>query len=186
MPGGPLAARTLVPLLLAALACQPPDSEGPSELPVAFLQDRVGEIVTDLDRSRALLEEDPARAVSSLESARLRVRQLSEYYLPLLAARRELERALGTVEEGERATRGAVDSVETVLMDIVRGHGRHLETEMREPLGRIEDVRTALAAGDVAEARRTLRRLRDHLESIFFRGELLLRGSELDPASRPD
>lgn len=171
---------------LAAFACRPTDRPGSSELPVAFLQDRVDEVVRDLDRGRDLLEEDPARAASSLASARLRARQLSEYYLPLLAARAQVERALAALAQEISTTRAAVDSAEARLMEIVGRHGRHLETEMREPLGWIEDVRTALAADDPAEARRTLRRLRDHLESIFFRGELVLEGSELDPESRPD
>lgn len=174
-----LAGTALV--LVTVLACQQPPTRDPgSTVPVAFLQQRVGRALEDLDGARASLYLDSTEVSERLAGAHLQLLRLDEYYLPLLAAREQVARARSTVASRSDDARSAVDSAEAVLLGIVRGHGRHLQGEMREPLERLEDVRTALAAGNTEEARELLRRLESHLESIFFRGELVLQESELD------
>lgn len=165
---------------LAVAGCQLPDRDPSSDLPVSFLQERISAALADVEAARSAVPDDTAEASARLEASRLTLRRLDEYYLPLLAARRQVERARASLGADEAATRSAVDSAEAVLLEIVGTHGRHLEREMRGSLERLEDVRTALAADEVAEARRILERLSHHLESIFFRGELVLQGSELD------
>lgn len=73
---------------------------------------------------------------------------------------------------GRRSSLGATEAA--------GGHATALSHLDPGQLARLEDVRTALAADDVEEARRVLRNLRHHLESIFFRGDLVLEGSQLD------
>lgn len=169
-------------LVLAGLVgCQQPSTGDPgSAVPVSFLQERVGRALDDLEGARAALPDDTDEVSERLADARLQLRRLDEYYLPLLAAREQVARARSSVASRSGDAGSAVDSAEAVLLGIVRGHGRHLQGEMREPLERLEDVRTALAAGNTGEARELLRRLGSHLESIFFRGEIVLRESELD------
>lgn len=163
-------------------ACEAPTDGGTTaDVPVAFLQERVQEALDDVERARDALPEEAPEMASTLEASHLRLRRLNEYYLPLLAARHQTTLALDAADSGEGAAGAALDSAESVLLAIVRGHGRHLEGEMREPLGRLEDARTALAARDTAEARRILGSLVRRLESLFFRGELVLEGSDLDP-----
>lgn len=179
---GPLA---LALILGAPLSCEAPAGDATADVPVSFLQERLREALDDIERARATLSEDLAGASARLDDSRLKLRRLDEYYLPLLAARQQVGAALRAVDSENGPAGAAVDSAEAVLLDIVRGHGRHLEGEMREPLERLADARTALAAGDAAEARRVLRKLRAQLESIFFRGDLVLHGSELDPDAGP-
>lgn len=150
-------------------------------IPVSFLQDRIREVLLDLERAEAALPESAGEASAGLDDARLDLRRLDEYYLPLLAARRQVGRAARSADSDAGAARAAVDSAASALTGIVRAHGRHLEGEMRGPLQRLQDARTALEAGNASEARRILERLHEHLRSIFFRGDLVLEGSELDP-----
>jgi hypothetical protein len=165
---------------LAMAGCQPTGGDRVGDLPVPFLQERVEEALADVEAARAAVPDDTAEASARLEASRLKLRLLDEYYLPLLAARQQVEKAAESLGADDTAVRSAVDSTEAILMEMVRTHGRHLEEEMRGSLARLEDVRTALAADDVAEARQILERLGHHLESIFFRGELVLQGSELE------
>lgn len=164
----------------AATACEAPADDSGADVPVSFLQERVREVLGDVERARSALPEEASEASSGLEASHLKLRRLDEYYLPLLAARERVAAALVAVDAGDGSAGAAVDSAEAALLGIVRGHGRHLEKEMREPLARLEEVRTALSADDVERARRLLRGLRRHLESIFFRGDLVLEDSELD------
>lgn len=178
--------RTVVLALILApvTACEAPADDTGADVPVAFLQERVREVLDDVERARSALPDDVPEASTRLEDSHLKLRRLDEYYLPLLAARAQVATALGAVDAGDAgdgSAGAAVDSAEAALLGIMRGHGRHLEKEMREPLARLEEVRAALSADDVEEARRLLRSLRHHLESIFFRGDLVLEGSELDP-----
>ncbi len=168
-------------VLTAVTACAAPADDTAADVPVTFLQERVREVLDDVERARSALPEDVPEASSGLEASHLKLRRLDEYYLPLLAAREQVATALGAMDAGDGSAGAAVDSAEAALLGIVRGHGRHLEKEMREPLARLEEVRAAQSADDVEEARRLLRSLRHHLESIFFRGDLVLEGSELDP-----
>lgn len=168
--------------MTAVTSCEAPGPSGTSDMPVSsFLQERVREVLDDVERARATLPEDAPEAASALENSHQKLRRLSEYYLPLLAARQQVSTALAAVNAGNGSAGSVVDSAEAALLGIVRGHGQHLEGEMRGPLARIEDVRTALAAEDLEEASRLLEGLGHRLESLFFRGELVLRGSQLDP-----
>lgn len=171
--------RTVALALTAAagVSCDAPADGTTADVPVSFLQERVQQALDEVERARAALPGDVPEAASRLEGSRLRLRRLNEYYLPLLAARRQVTIALDALDAGAGA---AVDSAEAVLLGIVRGHGRHLEKEMREPLARLEEVRVALAAGDVEEGRQLLRSLSRQLASMFYRGDLVLEGSELD------
>lgn len=167
--------------LAALVGCQEPVADVAGEpVPVSFLQERLRRAIGHLDAARATRPGDSAGASARLADARLLLRRLDEYYLPLLAARDQVARALESADSGESAALPAVDSAEAVLLGIVRGHGPHLQDEMREPLERVEDIRTALAAGNAEETRQLLLRLHHHIESIFFRGELVLQESELD------
>lgn len=176
---------SLLALVLAtATSCDMAGDRAPSsEIPVAALQERVRQSLADLDRARAALPSDPEAAASHLERSSLELRRLDEYYLPLLAAREQVVAAVDALGRDAAGAGAAVDSAEALLLGIIRGHGRHLEREMRGPLERLEDARAALAAGDVEEARRVLADLRDHLSSIFHRGGLVLQGSELEAGS---
>lgn len=171
----------LVPVVLAAVSCEPSVPEGSTEFPASALKERVREALDDVRRARSALPSDREEVDRRLSAAELELRSLDEFYLPLLAARYRVSAALASLGEGDGSPTPAVDSAESLLMGIVRGHGRHLEREMRGPLERLADVRAALSAGDTAEARRVLTELRDHLASAFFRGGLVLEGSELDP-----
>lgn len=166
--------------MLPLVSCDTTSRDTAADVPVSLLRERVRTALADVDRARAVLESDPDEAASRLTDARLTLRRLDEYYLPLLEAREQVSTALDALDSEQGAVASAVDSAEAALLGIVRGHGRHLEGEMRQPLQRLEDVRTALTASDTAEARRVLRKLGLQLESIFFRGELVLEGSELD------
>ena len=166
---------------LPLVACDRAARDGPDEITVGHLQEKVREALGDVRRARSDLPEATDEAAASLAAAELRLRRLDEYYLPLVAARQQVAAALASAEDRPGAARSAVDSAEAVLMGIVRGHGPHLETEMREPLEWTADARAALEAGDAEEARAVLRRLEEHLSSIFFRGNLVLEDSELDP-----
>lgn len=167
-------------IVLSVAGCQPSDRDRGSDLPVSFLQERIEAALTDVEAARAAVPADPAEASDRLAASRLKLRQLDEYYLPLLAARQRVERALESLGTEDTATRSSVDSAEALLMGIVRAHGRHLEGELRGSLEQLESVRTALAADDVEYARQVLEELSAHLESIFYRGDLVLHGSELE------
>lgn len=180
-PGRGQSAGLLCLIGLLVLSCRYSVPEDGGDIPVSFLQDRLREVVADLEQARGGLPESAAEASGRLEDARLELRRLDEYYLPLLAARQQVGRAARSVTSDEGTARSAVDSAETVLRGIVRAHGRHLEREMRGPLERLQDSRTALEAGDVGEARRILDSLHHQLRLMFFRGDLVLQGSELDP-----
>lgn len=175
-----------ITLLLAGTAfasCDAPAERSTGNVRVSFLRERVEEIVRDVERARQALGEDVTATSSALEDSHRKLRRLNEYYLPLLTARQHVMGALDALEAGDgRADRAdsAVDSAEAALLEIVRGHGRHLEKEMGGPLAGLERARTALAADDAEEARRILRGLDAHLESIFYRGNLVLQDSELD------
>lgn len=164
----------------ALISCEAPAGGTTPDVPVDFLQDRVQEVLDDIERARTTLTKEDTEASSRLQEATLELRRLNEYYLPLLAAREQVSVALGAVDARDNSASAAVDSAEAVLLGIVRGHGRHLEMEMRGPLERLEDVRAALAADDGAEAREVLVSIGHQLESIFFRGEIVLEGSDLD------
>lgn len=173
-----------IALLLAVVAsssCEAPADRSTGGVRVSFLQERVGEIVRDVERARETLREDVTAASSALEDSHWKLRRLDEYYLPLLSARQHVTSALGALDGPNGRAATAVDSAEAALLEIVRGHGRHLEKELGRPLAVLERARTALTADDVDEARRILRGLDAHLESIFYRGNLVLEGSELDP-----
>lgn len=116
--------------------------------------------------------------------ATVRLQQLAGYYLPVLAAREQAGRAARVAASDPQAARAAMDSTETLLRGIGRAHGRHFEAEFRESLEWIADARTALDDDGREEARRVLGRLEQQLESIFFRGGIVLEGSELDLGSR--
>lgn len=180
MPRRNLVAGLLCLLGLAMVGCQLPDRDRGSDLPVSFLQERIQAALADVESARAAVSADPAEASERLEASRLTLRRLDEYHLPLLVARQQVERARASLGGDEATARSAVDSAEAVLMEIVRTHGRHLEDELRGSLERLEDVRMALAADEVEEARQILEKLGHHLESIFYRGDLVLEGSELD------
>lgn len=165
----------------ALVSCEAPAGRTTPDVPVDFLQDRVQGVLDDIERVRTTLTEGDTEASSRMQEATLELRRLNEYYLPLLAARGQVSVALGGVDARDNSASAAVDSAEAVLLKIVQGHGRHLEMEMRGPLERLEDVRAALAADDVEEAREVLVNLGNQLESIFYRGEIVLEGSDLDP-----
>lgn len=173
---------------LAVISCRAPVTEDGGGVPVSFLQDRVRNVLVDLEQVEAALPVSDDEASARLQDARLGLRRLDEYYLPLLAARQQVGRGARSADSDAGAARAAVDSAASALTGIVRTHGRHLEGEMRGPLERLQDARTALEAGNASEARRILERLHEHLRSIFFRGDLVLEGSELDPrrARNPD
>lgn len=172
--------------LLLLLSCRAPDGGRPSGLPAGFLGERMGEILQDVEEARATLDADPAASSDRLEDAALGLRRLREYYLPLLAAHDQLARARDVAAASPGRASSHLDSAEVLLGGIGRAHGPHLQNEMQEPVARIEAARSALGAGDVEEARETLARLVHHLESIFYRGDLVLEGSELDPSAGPD
>ena len=168
-------------MLVVAVSCESSSPDASIEFPASALQEKVRETLDDVRQARSAMPSDREEADRRLAAAELELRSLDEFYLPLLAARYRVSAALASLGEGGGSPTSAVDSAESLLTGIVRGHGRHLEREMREPLERLSDVRTALSASDTAEARRVLADLRDHLASAFFRGGLALEGSELDP-----
>lgn len=173
-------------LLLSS--CDRPGSDGGGWIPVSRLQRQLAGALDRVDRARSALPNDTASAAAELDAVARELRRLREYYLPVIEARHQVHEAELAATRAPQSAEAAVDSAESVLLEIARTHGRHLERELRGPLERLGNARVALTAGEREEARRVLRNLGSHLESIFFRGGIVLEGSELDPdvSEEPD
>lgn len=179
----PLLRRELLALVGLALpivtSCEPADRREPGDLPYSFLSGKLGELGDDVDAARAELGADRSKALAHLDALSGRLRRLDEYYLPMLEARHQIARAAYHAASSPASARSALDSAAAVLNEIAGAHGPHLQAEMREPLELIGHARTALESGRVEDAQGSLDRLDRHLEAMFFRGDLVLEGSEL-------
>lgn len=176
-----------LPFTFALVACEPDLAGGAGEPPYSFLEGRVEEALGHVEDARAALGSDRAPdAIAPLEDASVGLRKLLGYYLPLLDARLQVGRALDLSTTSRGAGRAAIDSARTTLEGIATSHGEHLTREMQEPLARLEEAWTTLESGQPEEARGILRRLFRQLEVLYFRGELVLEGSELDSPAPGD
>lgn len=176
-----------LPLTLALVACEPDFATGAGEPPYSFLESRVEEALGHVEDARAALASDRAPdAIAPLEDASVGLRKLLGYYLPLLQTRLQVGRALELSTTSRSAGRAAMEAARTTLEGIATSHGEHLAREMQEPLARLEEAWTMLESGQPEEARGVLRRLFQQLEVLYFRGELVLEGSELDSPSPED
>lgn len=172
--------------VLSGCESEPPAS--PPQVPYTFLANRVEEALQDLEDARSTMGGDAApdaaerleNASVRLENASLRLRRVLDYYIPLLEARFQVARALELVAASAESSRAAIDSAGAIFEGISTARGERLAREMREPLARLDEARTALGQGRIDEARRVLGRLGEQLELLYFRGELVLEGSELD------
>lgn len=166
-------------------ACETQPVTSSADLPYSLLGDRVGVALGHVEDARTEL--DAARAPEAAErlaDASASLRQVLDYYLPLIEARARVRRAAELAVTTPTASRAAIDTAHAVLDAVATGHGEHLALEMREPLARLEDARTALESERGEDARRILDRLGQQLEVLYFRGGLVLEGSELDAPPR--
>jgi len=153
----------------------------PPEVPYAFLSARVEEALRDVEEARSTLVADSAPdAAGRLDRVAVTLGQVIDYYLPLLEARGQVSRARTLVAASPATSRAAIDSAATFITAISTGHAERVAAEMREPLARLDEARTALDARRIEEARRVLDRLDQQLELLYFRGEIVLEGSEVD------
>lgn len=176
------AVAVLAALLLAG--CQGERRSARAEVPVSFLGGRAEATLASVEAARSAHREgDTARVTSELADASKELRRLVGYFLPLLEARDRVAGAAGAVASSDVETAvAALDAAEAILLDVVRSHGPPLERKLRGPLERIEDARVAIEAGELGDARGVLDRLTQQLESLFYRGELVLEGSDPDTA----
>lgn len=169
-----------------AAACGPADRGDPGTQPYGFLSARLEEAFRKIEEARR----DPGAVdpdlAQRLQDASRSVRRVLEYYLPVLDARLQTDRARYLAVTDAAAARNAIDSARTILLVVAETHGRHLQEEMREPLERLESARTMLGSGETDDARELLGELSHRLELLFFRGEIVLSGSVLDPDAPDD
>jgi len=180
-------ARFGLPLTLTLIACQPAPATDAGEPPYSFLESRVEAALRHVEDARVALGSDrAAEATSPLEAASVGLRKVQGYYLPLLEARFHVGRAMELSTTSPDDGRAAIESARMTLDGVATSHGEHLAREMQEPLAKLDEARTRLESGEGEEARGILRRLYEQLEVLFFRGELVLEGSELDsPLAEP-
>lgn len=182
------------PLAAVLSGCESEPPTTPPQVPYAFLASRVEASLEEVEAARSAMGGEGAREVTPeapevaerLARASAGLRRVLDYFIPVLEARFQVGRALELAVASPGASRTAIDSAGTIVGKISAGYGERLAREMREPLARLDEARTALEAGRTDEARRVLGRLGEQLELLYFRGELVLEGSELDSPSPED
>lgn len=181
-----------IALILAVLGCRSDfdPATGPGEMGYGFLQSHVEEALRHVEDARAAVGgARPAESEAPLEEASVGLRKVLAYYLPLLEVRFRVARAMDIAATRPAAGSVAVDSARAIVETLASSHGEQLGREMQETLARFEEARTALDSDRPREARQILRRLDEQLELLYFRGEIVLEGSDLDsppPKERPD
>jgi hypothetical protein len=161
-------------LLLSCEAAARP-SRPPGPAPVDPLSAELARALEALEQARQSLPPDGKASRDAISAAEVSVERVVRFYLPLLRARNAVAHASCLCSTGPTAACSTeLDRAEEILLGAAAEGGDAVARALERPLEMLEDLRLALADGDV-QAPERLRELVETFDLMTLKGPLVLR-----------
>jgi hypothetical protein len=172
--------RILAIVAVAVAACQSTDQRFPllaRDPSVGPLRSEVESALAALAEARGALRPDVAKSDAAIGRAQQTLRDLADFYLPLLETRQRACYAYELASAGRSsAARSELDAVEAILLEMAKVEAGPVVRGLEEPLDLLEEARLALAAGASGSAE-PIAALANRLSLMLDKGRLVVRDS---------